>query len=419
MTGSIGILIAALVVCVALSAFFSASETAFSAVNRVRLKSMVNDGNRRAKKALALAESYDRLLTTILIGNNVVNIAATAIATVLFTGLAGDMGATLSTVVMTLVVLVFGEVSPKTLAKQSPEQIALAVAAPLSVLMKVLYPLDLVFSLLRKALAALFKPAEVESNIEEDLMTMVDEAESEGDMDAHEGELIRSAIEFNDQDALSIMMPRVDVTAIEDTATLEEAENLFRESGYSRLPVIQEDMDHVVGILHEKDFYVQKHAGVTDIREMMKPPVYAPSTLKISKLLKMFQNSQTHMVILLDEFGGTEGLVTMEDVLEELVGEIYDEHDDVNEDIVAQNDGSMLVDGSMQLSDLMEELDMEDTFESDTVGGWAAEMMERIPKAGESFVWEGFRCTVAEMEKRRVTQLRILRETPANADADC
>ena len=204
-----------------------------------------------------------------------------------------------------------------------------------------------------------------------------------------------------------------------NTASLEEAENLFRESGYSRLPVIQEDMDHVVGILHEKDFYVQKHAGVTDIREMMKPAVWAPSTLKISKLLKLFQTSQTHMVILLDEFGGTEGLVTMEDVLEELVGEIYDEHDDVNEDIVAQNDGSMLVDGSMQLSDLMEELDMEDNFESDTVGGWAAEMMERIPKAGESFEYEGLRCIVAQMDRRRVTQLRILRETTAEAEAKC
>lgn len=413
MTSSIGILIAALVVCVALSAFFSASETAFSAVNRLRLKTMANEGNRKAKTALYLADHYDRLITTILIGNNVVNIAATAIATVLFTGLAGDMGATLSTVVMTLVVLVFGEISPKTLAKQSPERIALGVAGPLSVVMTILRPLDAVFSLLRMALAAMFKPAELESNIEEDLMTMVDEAESEGDMDAHEGELIRSAIEFNDQDAVSILTPRVDMTAIEDTATIEEAESLFLESGYSRLPVIHEDMDHVVGILHEKDFYMQKHAGITDIRHMMQPAVWAPSTLKISKLLKMFQSSQTHMVILLDEFGGTEGLVTMEDVLEELVGEIYDEHDDVNEDIVEQKDGSMLVDGSMQLSDLMEELGKKDVFESDTVGGWAAEMMERIPQEGDSFLWEGLRCTVDEMEKRRVVQLLI---TPEEAE---
>ena len=418
MTGSIGTLVAALVVCVALSAFFSASETAYSAVNRVRLKSMANDGNRKAGTALYLAEHYDRLLTTILIGNNVVNIAATAIATVLFTGLAGDMGATLSTVVMTLVVLVFGEISPKTLAKQSPESIALTVAGPLSAVMSILLPLDMVFSMLRKLLTIIFKPAEVESNIEEDLMTMVDEAESEGDMDAHEGELIRSAIEFNDQDAQSILTPRVDVTAIEDSASIEEAETLFLESGYSRLPVIQEDMDHVVGILHEKDFYVMKHAGVTDIRQMMKPAVWAPSTLKISKLLKMFQSSQTHMVILLDEFGGTEGLVTMEDVLEELVGEIYDEHDDVNENIVEQKDGSMLVDGSMQLSDLMDELGKKDVFESDTVGGWAAEMMERIPKEGESFLWEGLRCTVDEMEKRRVVQLRITPEEAAQASAD-
>lgn len=411
MNPSMWFLVAMLFVCVALSAFFSASETAFSALNRVRLKTMAADGRRGARLALNLSDHYDQLLTTILIGNNVVNIAATAMATVLFTGLVGEMGATLSTVVMTLIVLIFGEVSPKTLAKERPERVACAVAAPLRVLMVVFRPVDWCFALLRGLLGKIFKPEQDdESHIEEELKTMVDEAQSEGDMDAHEGELIRSAIEFNDQDAQSILTPRVDVTAIEDTATMEQAADIFRESGYSRLPVYHEDMDHVVGILHEKDFYIRQHAGCADICQIMTPPVWAPSTLKISKLLKLFQSTKTHMVILLDEFGGTEGLVTMEDVLEELVGEIYDEHDDVSEELVSQEDGSLVADGSMQLSDLMERLHMEDRFEADTVGGWAAEVLGCIPKPGDEFDVDTLHCQVTEMEKRRVTRLRVWRK---------
>ena len=418
MNPSMWLLVVMLFVCVALSAFFSASETAYSALNRVRLKNMAADGRRGARKALELSDHYDQLLTTILIGNNVVNIAATAMATVLFTGLMGDMGPTLSTVVMTLLVLIFGEVSPKTLAKERPERFAMAVARPLAVLRVILRPLDWCFSLLRRLLARMFKPEEDESHIEDELMTMVDEAQHEGDMDVHEGELIRSAIEFNDQDAQSILTPRVDVTAIEDTATMEEAADLFRESGYSRLPVYHEDMDHVVGILHEKDFYIRQHAGCNDICQIMQPPVWAPSTLKISKLLKLFQSTKTHLVILLDEFGGTEGLVTMEDVLEELVGEIYDEHDDVSEELVPQEDGSLVADGSMQLSDLLERLGVEDDFEADTVGGWAAEVLGCIPHPGDTFDAAGLHGQVTEMDKRRVTRLRVWRAAEAESAAE-
>lgn len=403
------ILLAALAICVALSAFFSASETAYSAVNKVRLKTMSLDGDSRAAAALHLAEDYDRLLTVILVGNNVVNIAGTSIATVIFTGLVGPVGATLSTVVMTLLILLFGEVSPKTLAKESPEKIAMAVARPLRVVMIVLRPVDAVFVVWRRMLSHLFKPEKDPNHIEAELMTMVDEAQHEGDMDAHEGELIRSAIEFNDQDASSILTPRVDVTALEDTATMEEAADLFRESGYSRLPVYHEDMDHVVGILHEKDFYIRQHEGCRDITGIMTRPVWAPATLKISKLLKLFQSSKTHLVILLDEFGGTEGLVTMEDVLEELVGEIYDEHDDVSEELVALEDGSFLVDGGMQLTDMLDYFGLTDTYEADTAGGWAAEVLGCIPRTGDSFDKDGLRCVVSGMDKRRVTRLRIFR----------
>lgn len=412
MTTTMWILVGALFLCVALSAFFSASETAYSALNKVKLKTMIADGNKKAELALELAEDYDRLLTTILIGNNVVNIAASSMATVLFSGLLGDMGPTVSTVVMTLLILLFGETSPKSLAKDVPEKLAIAVARPIYLLEKVCTPMNAFFRVWRRLFDNLIKNDEEESFIEAELMTMVDEAESDGDMDAHEGELIRSAIEFNDRDAISILTPRVDMTAIEDTATMEQAADIFRESSYSRIPVYHEDLDHIVGILHEKDYYSLLHAGCDDIRQIMKPPVCAPATLQISKLLKLFQTSKTHMVILVDEFGGTEGLVTLEDVMEELVGEIYDEHDDVSEEITALEDGSFSVDGSMQLSELLESLDVEDHFEADTVGGWAAEMLGRIPNPGSSYEAEGLRCTVTEMEKRRVTRVRIWKLEP-------
>lgn len=403
----IALMIVMLIACIALSAFFSASETAFSALNRVKMKTMAADGSSRAALVVRLSEEYDRLLTTVLIGNNLVNIGGTAIATMLFLRLMKDGGASVSTVVMTVLVLIFGEVSPKTIAKAMPETIAMGAAPLLRVLMTVLRPVDWLFSKLRKLLAKWFVREDTESHVEAEIMTMVDEAQHDGDLDAHEGELIRSAIAFNNQDAMDILTPRVDMTAIEDTATLEEAAELFRQTGYSRIPVYHEDMDHIVGILHEKDFYNALHQGEKDLRRMMKAPVWAPATLPIDKLLKLFQTSKTHLVILLDEFGGTEGLVTLEDVLEELVGEIYDEHDDVDQDFVQQADGSLLVDGSVQLADLLERLHVPDTYDADTVGGWAAEVLGVIPTVGSRFTEAGITAEVVEMDRRRVKHLRI------------
>ncbi|MBE5809548.1 MAG: HlyC/CorC family transporter [Clostridiales bacterium] len=412
MTPDLWILVAILFVCVALSAFFSASETAFTSVNRVKLKTLMQNGSKRAKLALTLTDDYDRLITTILIGNNIVNIAASSLATSLFLVLLNNqanLATTVSTVVMTVVILIFGEVSPKAIAKESPESLAMTFSPVLRMLCTIFTPFAVLFTLLKKMLTKVIKTSEEEESfIEEELMTMVDEAQSEGDMDAHEGELIRSAIEFNDdRDVISILTPRVDVTAIEDTATMEEAAELFRASGYSRVPVYHEDMDHIVGILNEKDFYLQKHHGCTDITEIMKPPVYAPTTLKLSKLLKLIQAQKTHLIIVLDEFGGTEGIVTMEDVLEELVGEIYDEHDDVEQDTVEMDDGSRLVDGSMQLSELLDMFGVEDIYNAETVGGFAAEVLGIIPFVGSVFETDEIRGLVTQMDKRRVMQVRV------------
>ena len=407
----------ALICCILLSGFFSATETAFSASSRIKLKTIEGEQKPRAQLALSLLEEYDSLLTAVLVGNNVVNIAGTAIATILFTRImqSEDTGATIASVTMTVLVLFFGEVGPKTLAKQQPERFAMTVSPVIRVVMKLLKPVDWLFSLWRKLLGKVVKAEQEESQIEEELMTMIDEAQTEGDIEAEEGELIRSAIEFNDQDAEDIMTPRVDVTAVEDTATAEEVAEIFRSTYFSRIPVYHEDLDHIVGILHEKDFYKKTHDGENDITRIMKEPVFAPATLPISSLLKQFRASKTHQIILLDEFGGTDGIVTLEDVLEELVGEIYDEHDEVSEEIVRNEDGSFLVDGSMQLEDLLESLGLENTYDADTVGGWVGEMLQRVPESGDSFQVGDHRVEVMEMDGFRVTRVRLEKREEAES----
>ncbi|MBQ8554919.1 MAG: HlyC/CorC family transporter [Clostridia bacterium] len=422
MTPDLWIMIAVLFVCMVLSAFFSACETAFNHANRVRLRMMMQEGDQKARLAHDLMEDHDRLLNTVFIGNNIANIAAVAIAASLFRVLMSNHPhrVTLVTVlVMTALILLLGEVSPKTIARERPERVAMAFARPLGFVQTLVTPINAFLTLLRKLLHRIFKADNDESYIEEELITLVDEAQSEGDIDAHEGELIRSAIEFNDdRDVQSILTPRVDVTAIEDTASMEEAADLFRRSGYSRVPVYHEDMDHIVGILNEKDYYLRKHEGCDSITKIMQPPVYAPTSLKLSKLLKLFQAQKTHIIIVLDEFGGTEGIVTMEDVLEELVGEIYDEHDDVDQEQYILEDGSRLVDGSMQLSELMDLLGVEDIYESDTVGGWAAEVLGIIPFVGAAFETDELSGLVTQMERRRVTQVRVWKNQPREDTAD-
>ena len=400
----------ALILCIALSAFFSATETAYSAANRVKLKTVEGPRKEKAQIALSLLEKYDSLITTVLIGNNLVNIVGTAIATLLFTTriLPGqeELATTVASVVMTVLVLFLGEVGPKTLAKQQPEKYAMAVSKVIRALVILMTPLDKLFSLWRKLLSKIVKPEPEESQIENELMTIIDEAQTEGNIEEDEGELIRSDIEFNDQDASDIMTPRVDVTAVEDTAGVEEAAALFRDTWFSRVPVYHEDLDHIVGILNDKDFYKRTHEGCTDIRQIMKEPVFAPATLSISNLLKQFRTSKTHLIVLLDEFGGTEGIVTMEDVLEELVGEIYDEHDEVSEDVVEQEDGTIIVDGNLQLEELMEKTGLENTYDADTVGGWAGEMLEKVPEVGDNFTLGNHRFTVLEMDGFRVTRVQ-------------
>ena len=407
-------LLAALVILVAFSAFFSASETAFSSLNQIRLKSRAEDGDKAAARVLAMSEQYDKLLSTILIGNNIVNIGAASIATVLFTKALGEeRGATVSTIVLTIVVLVFGEVSPKSIAKEMPETIATAVSPFLNLLMTLFTPLTWLFSQWKKLLNHFIHSSEEDTITEGELMTMVSEAENDGELTDRESQLIRSAIEFDDVEVEEILTPRVDVIAVEDDITLEELARTFAESGYSRLPVYHGTIDNIIGVVHEKDFYLGRLKKETTLEDLIKPTLYTTGSTQISQLLRILREQHHHMAVVVDEYGGTEGIITLEDILEELVGEIWDEHDEVTEDFHKQADGSWIVLGSASVDDLYEMLGLpeDEDIDSNTVNGLVQEKTCHLPKVGDRFTLGEYDGVVTRTAKRRVTEVRL---TPAD-----
>ncbi|MBC8542776.1 HlyC/CorC family transporter [Bianquea renquensis] len=419
--GSDIILIIVLGLLILMSAYFSATETAFSSANRIRLKSMAGAGNKRAALVLKMSDNFDRLLSTILIGNNIVNIVATSLATVLFTRHWGDMGVTLSTVVMTVLVLIFGEISPKSLAKESPEKFAMFSAPILKVIMILLTPLNWLFMKWKKLLSKLFKNKDTQSMTEEELMTIVEEAEEDGGIDEHEGELIRSAIEFNDVSVQDILTHRVDLIAIDDEMSNEEIKEVFLNNGLSRLPVYKDTIDHIIGVLHEKDFMAFLNKGGTDYHSVIQQVLFIPENMKISNLLRSLQKSKTHLAVVVDEFGGTAGIVTMEDILEELVGEIWDEHDEVVETFQKLDEVTTLVNCSADLDDLFEVLDIKqdpDSFDSTTVSGWVMEELDRLPEEGDSFAFEGYQVTVMKVDDRRVAQIKVVKEVQVSPEEE-
>ena len=406
----------ALVVLVAFSAFFSASETAFSSLNQIRLKSRAEDGDSSAARVLAMAEQYDKLLSTILIGNNIVNIAAASIGTILFTQMLGaERGATVSTIVLTIIVLIFGEVTPKSLAKEMPEKVATAVSPFLVLLIALMTPLTWLFTQWKKLLGRFVHSGETDTITEGELMTMVSEAENDGELTDRESELIRSAIEFDDVEVEEILTPRVDVVAVEDDIPLEELAQTFAESGYSRLPVYHGTIDNIIGVVHEKDFYIARLKKATKIDDLVVPTLYTTGSTQISQLLRTLREQHHHLAVVVDEYGGTEGIITLEDILEELVGEIWDEHDEVTEDFRKQSDGSWLVSGSASVDDLYEELDLpeEEDIDSNTVNGLVQEKTCHLPKVGDRFTLGEYDGVVTRTAKRRVTEVRLTPAAPA------
>ena len=408
----------ALVVLVAFSAFFSASETAFSSLNQIRLKSRAEDGDTSAARVLAMAEKYDKLLSTILIGNNIVNIAAASIGTIIFTKMLGaERGATVSTMVLTVVVLIFGEVTPKSLAKEMPEKVATAVSPFLVLLMALMTPLTWLFTQWKKLLGHFVHSGEADTITEGELMTMVSEAENDGELTDRESELIRSAIEFDDVEVEEILTPRVDVVAVEDDISLEELAQTFAESGYSRLPVYHGTIDNIIGVVHEKDFYIARLKKATKIDDLVAPTLYTTGSTQISQLLRTLREQHHHMAVVVDEYGGTEGIITLEDILEELVGEIWDEHDEVTEDFRKQSDGSWLVSGSASVDDLFETLDLpeDEDIDSNTVNGLVQEKTCHLPKVGDHFSLGEYDGVVTRTARRRVTEVRLTPADPAAA----
>ena len=415
-----GILIA-MIVLVLMSGFFSASETAFSSLNKVKLKAMMKEGesNKKIERALKLSEDYDVVLSTVLIGNNIVNIACTSLATLFFTGLLGDnsdLGATVSTVVMTIVVLIFGEVTPKTYAKEKADKVVVAFTPIIKAFIIIFSPLNVFFKAWKKLMNKVFKTGGVETITEEELKTYVDEAHTGGEIDENESELIRSSIEFDDIDVSDILVPRVDVEAVDKYAPLTEIEAVFNRTNFSRLPVYIDDIDSIVGVIHHRDFEAARKRNLKSLRTILKPvPAVSPDT-KISKLLRILQKNKTHLAVVIDEFGGTEGIVTLEDILEELVGEIWDEHDEIQNDIEKLSDNEYLVQGSMSVDDFFEYFGIyQKKTEISTVNGWIMQNLDKIPEIDDTFTNGKLTAVVLSVDGRRAEDIKITVEVEENA----
>lgn len=402
-----------IVLCVVMSAYFSATETAFSSLNRIRIKNLADKGNKRAALVANLSEKYDSMLSTILIGNNVVNIACSSLATVLCLKWLGEnIGPSVSTVVTTVVVLIFAEISPKSIAKESPEKFAMFSAPILQVLMVILTPFNYLFGLWKKLLSKLFKSDEERGITEEEILTIVEEATQEGGIDEEEGSLIRSAIEFREMEAGDILTPRIDVEGVELHFTKEQIAEAFTETGYSRLPVYEESMDHIVGIIYHKDFHNYVYHTDQEVSSIIRPVRFITKNRKISDLLKELQEEKSHIAVVLDEFGGTVGIVTMEDILEEIVGEIWDEHDEIVQAFEKVGEEEYCVLGSANVEKLFEELEIEDEVEVVTVSGWVMNLLERIPKEMDKVCYGDWEITVLEMNGKRVEKAKIKKCLP-------
>ena len=406
----IGLLLA-IIILIMLSAYFSASEMAFTSVNKIRLMNMEANGNKRAGAVLRATENFDKLLSTVLVGNNIVNITSASIATLFFDSLikSANIATTVSTVVMTVVVLIFGEITPKLFAKEKPEACAMLFYPLLKMLMIVLTPINLIFSGWKWLLRKIFKFKKTSTITEGELLTIVETAENEGELQEHESQLIRSAIEFEDLDVKDIMIPRINVIAVEENSDMESVYDKFVQHGFSRMPVYAENIDAVVGIIHEKDFYALLHDGGKDIKSIIQSSVCVSSSMKISTVLRMLQKAKVHMAIVVDEFGGTEGIVTLEDILEELVGEIYDEHDEIEILFKKVDDKTFIVSGDENVEDMYEKLDLSapDDTESTTVSGYITELMDKIPQTGEKLTVKDIEIEVTKASAKHVQEVKV------------
>ncbi|MBE7013411.1 MAG: HlyC/CorC family transporter [Ruminococcaceae bacterium] len=415
--GSVYIVI--MVLLVLLSAYFSATETAFSSLSKTRLKTMIENGDKRAKLTYSLSDEYDKLISTILIGNNIANIALASLGTVYFLYYYPLYGATISTVVTTVAVLIFGEVTPKSIAKDCPEKFAMFSSPFIKFLIWVFAPVNFLFTLWKKLIAKMFR---IEGNAkmsQEELLVLVDEVQQEGTIDDDEGDLLRNAIEFTEQKAEDILTHRVDIEAVPVDAEKAEIAKVFAQTQFSRLLVYDETIDNIMGVIHLKDFYGEQ--GITDksLAEIMTAPVFAQKSEPINDLLKLLQKNKSHIAVILDEYGGTFGIVTMEDILEELVGEIWDEHDEVIEKFNLVGENTYLVDCAVDFEEFCEFFGIEDEAENLSLNGWVMDKLDKIPEVEDSFDFEHLNVTVKEVDYHRTEKIQVIvNEIPEEEDEE-
>ncbi len=393
------------------SALFSATEMAFSSLNKIRLKNAAENGDKKAADVLKALDYFDRMLYTVLVGNNIVNILSSSVATVLFISLLNNdnaKGTTMATVVMTVLVLIFGECVPKSLAKEKPEKFAMAVL-PLLKFFKYLFWLPATVLLgIKKLIALCFKRGEGEEAAqitEDEIITFVEEAELEGSIGEQESELIRSAVEFNDREAQEILTHRVDISAVSDEANEDEIGELFIETGFSRLPVYKDTIDNIIGVIHHKDFFNKVKTGKVTLSSVIKPVVSVHKSIKISDLLKLLQKEKTHIAVVADDYGGTLGIVTMEDIIEELVGDIWDEHDEVVEEIVELQENKYRVLCTASLDKVFEMFDIRLESDEASVGGWVVKELDKIPEEGDSFTYDNVEVVVTKTDSKRLLEI--------------
>lgn len=414
--------LALIVILILFSSFFSATEMAYSSVNKIRLKNAAENGDKRSAAVLKMAENFDRFLSTVLVGNNIVNILASSVATLYFIELLGDdtKGSTVATVVLTVVILIFGEVAPKSVAKAAPEKFARLVYPIIKIFCVVLYPIAIILIGITRLIGLLFRSQTTEETgiTEDEIITFVEEAQLEGSIDEQESELIRSAVEFNDREAQEIVTHRVDIEAVSEEASMDEIKQLFMETGFSRLPVYRGTIDNIIGVIHHKDFYNKVVAGARSFGDIIKPVVSVHKAMKIYDLFKLLQRSKTHIAVVADDYGGTLGIVTMEDIIEELVGEIWDEHDEVVEEIVELEKNKYRILCTASLDSVFDRFDLRIESDETSVGGWVTSELDKIPEEGDTFTFRNVDVVVTKTEALRVVEIEATVRPETDGDSE-
>ena len=406
-------LLVAIIALIIMSGFFSSTETAFSCASRIKLRTLASNGDKKAKKVLSLAEeNYDRLISTVLVGNNIVNLSASTLSTILFAKLIVDANtsALVSTIAITLAVLIFGEITPKFIAKAYPEKLAFTFYPIIKFFYYVFYVFNFIFGGWKWLIGKIFRLKNEDVVTEEEIMTIVEEAEEDGTLKEEETKLIRSVIEFDDLEVGDILVPRVNIVAVDVADSMEEIRAVFDREGYSRVPVYKDSIDTIIGTIHEKDFFNAYLRGKKGIDGIMQNAFYTTEHAKISVLLRQLQKKKVHIAVVLDEYGGTLGMVTLEDILEELVGEIYDEHDEVINYFKQLSDDTFVVDGNAPVSEAFEFFNLkgeEDKFEASTVSGWVIEMLGEIPRAGITLSYLNLDMEIMKSTVKRVLQIKV------------